>query len=474
MVVSHAIQLAIRAGEMMVLGRILGPRPFSVFAMALVLTEFANTFRDFGLPQATIQRTAINHQQLSGLFWTNVKLNGLLAAFLVLMAPLAAWFFDQPILAATIPILMIGMVASGLANLHVGLLRRQMRFGTMAVMGITGLSAGAIVGIVLAAYGAGFWALVAQNFAILLVRAMFPWLACTWRPAGPSQSHRPSEQTVRAMLSYGHNVALSRVVAFLGHRIAHILAGRMSGAGILGLYQKANQWAALPVLQAFLPVQFVAVASLSRLQHDVPTYRGFMRRATIALYGLSLPALTFLFVEAHNVILVLFGDKWVEAIPIFKALLLASFFNAAHMATSWVYGSEGRTDRQLRWTLVATPVVVAAVIIGAAWGALGMAIGYALAAILLLIPAVQFCLVASPLRFRDFWSPWIRAAAASLVAGAVLHIIRPWLVVEAWIVLRLILSALVFSLCYTAGWLLTTQGRNDVREVVHRFGALWS
>jgi len=375
--VSHAIQLAIRVGEMMVLGRILGPKPFSVFAMALVLTEFANTFRDFGLPLATIQRTAINHQQLSGLFWTNVKLNGLLAAFLALMAPLVAWFFDQPVLAAAIPVLMIGMVASGLANLHIGLLRRQMRFGTIAVMGITGLSTGAIVGILLAVYGAGFWALVAQNLTILLVRAMFPWLACTWRPARPSQSHRPSEQTVRTMLSYGHNVALSRVVAFLGHRIAHVLVGRMSGAGVLGLYQKAQQWATLPVLQVFLPMQFVAVASFSRLQHDVPTYRGFVRRAATMLYGLSLPALTFLFVEAHDAIVFLFGDKWVEAVPIFRALLFASFFNAVHLATRWVYSSEGRTDRQLRWTLIATPIVVAAVIIGATWGARGMAIGYA-------------------------------------------------------------------------------------------------
>ena len=40
----------------------------------------------------------------------------------------------------------------------------------------------------------------------------------------------------------------------------------------------------------------------------------------------SIPFCAFLFVNTNNIVLVLLGDKWMEAVPVMKILVVAGFF----------------------------------------------------------------------------------------------------------------------------------------------------
>src|SRR5687768_9377252 len=53
--VSQAVQFVAGMASMMVLGRVLGPGPFGLLAMAGTLTAFIFAFREFGFGIATVQ-----------------------------------------------------------------------------------------------------------------------------------------------------------------------------------------------------------------------------------------------------------------------------------------------------------------------------------------------------------------------------------------------------------------------------------
>src|SRR5690554_1417054 len=83
-------------GATLVLARLLLPKDFGLFGMVIVITGFLDMFKDMGLSMATVQREDISHAQVSMLFWINAGISTALTAITLALAPLVAWFYDDP------------------------------------------------------------------------------------------------------------------------------------------------------------------------------------------------------------------------------------------------------------------------------------------------------------------------------------------------------------------------------------------
>src|SRR3974390_444941 len=71
-IVSVAMQYgngALQIAAAIILARLLAPDDFGLVAIVTVLTSFASTLIDFGLGDATTQRSKITPSQVSSLFW---------------------------------------------------------------------------------------------------------------------------------------------------------------------------------------------------------------------------------------------------------------------------------------------------------------------------------------------------------------------------------------------------------------------
>ncbi len=474
MLVGRMLHLAIAVGSTMVLARLLAPRDFGLLAMAMVVVAFVRGFGDFGLPMAVVHESQLDHGKLSRLFWINLQLNVLVASGMVLVAPAVAWFFNEQLLVRIILILTVGVFANGLSHVHLGLLRRQMRFTAIAVTEVVSMAAGATTAIALAIMGAGYWALLGQQLVMLVNQAWIPWVAMRWRPTrGGGAAHDQAE--MQTILSYAKQTSGARLIVHLGSGVDRILVGHFLGPSQLGFYQIAHRWSAVPVRQLYLPLLGVAVASFSRLRSDVDKYRSYARKSFLGVFTLSLPALAFLLVCADDVLGLLLGPQWREAVPIFQALLAAVFFSSGTRVTKWVYLAEGQTKRQLTWALISTPVSTIGMLAGLRWGAVGIASGYAVATLLLLVPSVWYCLKTSPLSTSDFWRAYWRPALSALGAAGVLVLLVEVIGGGDILPLRLLwllICAAVYSAVYVSCWLALPGGLQHARELVELYRAV--
>src|SRR5690606_34822185 len=114
------------------------------------------------------------------------------------------------------------------------------------------------------------------------------------------------------------------------------------------LYSRAYGLLVLPGQQVNGPFALVALPALSRLQHDLERYRRYYRRALEFVLFVSAPLMVAMFVLAEEVVLTFFGAQWHGAIPLFRALGPAALMTITNVATTWVFISLGRTDRQLK------------------------------------------------------------------------------------------------------------------------------
>src|SRR6476660_3293564 len=104
---------ALQIAAAVILARLLTPEDFGLVAIVTVLTSFAPLLIDFGLGDATTQRSKITPSQVSSLFWLSTGMGLLVGAVLAACSPLIAWIYREPSLEAIALCCSITMVLSG-------------------------------------------------------------------------------------------------------------------------------------------------------------------------------------------------------------------------------------------------------------------------------------------------------------------------------------------------------------------------
>src|SRR6185437_16973112 len=105
---------------------------------------------DFGLGDATTQRSKITPGQISSLFWITAGVGVAVAVAVAACSPLVAAIYREPRLEPIALCTAITFVLWGLSNQHLALMRRTMQFGRIARIQLLGTLVGNLTGILLA------------------------------------------------------------------------------------------------------------------------------------------------------------------------------------------------------------------------------------------------------------------------------------------------------------------------------------
>ena len=346
-IASQGFKFVASIAATVVLARLLRPADYGLVGMVAVVTGFVTMFKDLGLSAATVQREEITHAQVSTLFWVNVALSVGVAALTAAIAPAVAWFYGEPRLTAITLAYCVGFLFGGLTVQHEALLRRQMRFGVLALAEVAALLASIVVTVLLAWYGAGYWSLVGGHLALSLVYMIGAWAACGWMPGAPERG-----SDVRSMLAFGGNLTGFSIVNYFARNLDNLLIGRFWGSQQLGLYAKAYQLLLLPIDQINSPFTTVAVPALSRLNDAPERYRRAYLRILEKVAMLTMPGIAFMVAVSDWVVLIVLGPQWTEAGRIFAVLGVAALVQPITNTTGWLFITQGRARHMLQWGFV--------------------------------------------------------------------------------------------------------------------------
>ena len=413
-IASHGLKFVLSIGATAVLARLLSPHDYGLIGMVAVFTGFVAMFKDLGLSLATVQRAEISYEQISTLFWVNIALSIGITAIMIMLAPLIGWFYSEPHLVAITIVTAIGFIFGGLAVQHEALLKRQMRFYALSLIALLSMTTGYAVGIVFAWRGAGYWALVFSQLALLASNALGVWLMCRWRPGRPRRN-----SGVRSMLSFGGNVTGYALVNYVSKNCDNLIVGRIFGPQPLGLYSKAAQLLSLPTDQINEPLATVSIPALSRLANAPDRYRQAYLRIMEKVIMLTMPAITLMLATSDWLVRIVLGTQWQYTAKIFVFMSIAGLFQPVAATGGWLLVSQGRVRDMLRWSLINAPISVLSIVAGLPWGVVGVAASWSLGRVLIANPLLYWFVGRSgPVRMSDFYrllAPFTIASSFSLV-----------------------------------------------------------
>lgn len=443
---SQAVRLILQFGSTAVLARLLTPEDYGLIAMVAVVSGFIDVIKDAGLSMATVQRAQITHDQVSTLFWANALLGVLMMFVLAALAPVIAWVYGEPRLVWIALAFALVFVPSGLCAQHMALLRRQMRFTSLAVMDIASMSAGIATAMAMAFLGFGYWSLVGLTAARALVYTALTWIVSGWKPGRPRR-----RAGTRSMLSFGGSMTGFNILNYLTRNADNFVIGTVLGSVPLGYYSRAYNLLLLPIRQINSPISAVALPTLSRLQQDPPRYRRYFLRATSLIALVTMPVVAFVLADTRSVVLTLLGDQWLDVIPIFQWLAPAAAFSAINFIPGWLCISLGRPGRQLRWAIVSAPITVIAFVISVQFGVVAVAASFSLTWGLLFGGFIAYACHGSPVSLADLVRALVPVLVACAVAGtAVLLLSFP--LTHLGPVSKLAVEAVAFGFCYAGVW----------------------
>jgi len=444
----QGINTIVQFGATAVLARLLAPEAFGLVAMVTSLSFLVNVFKDFGVGQAIVQREHLRPRHVHGVFWWSVVASLVTLGVFVVLAPVVVAFYGEPPLLKIAWAIGLATTLQSLAAVPQALLRRRMKFGTIAAQNVLAVLFGAAAAIAVAAIGGGYWALVTQVMVNAAAQLTMLWFASGYVPSAVN-----AWLESWPLLSFGLQNSGARLFSQASRSCDNIIIGKVAGDAILGQYAVAYRILMLPITQFTGPVTQVAIPALSRLQSEPERYRRFYRHALLLVTSVGMPVVVLVTLLIGALIPLFLGEGWDQAVVLFRILSIYAFAGTFNVASGWAFISCGQVTRQLQWTTSFAIVHVLSMLIGSFWGAVGVAVAASLIGAAGMVVGLIYCYRFTIPSFRDFLRSVYRPALASTGAGGLVLVYLAVMNPEGLGAFDIGVTAVVYGIVYALTWI---------------------
>lgn len=341
-----------------VLARMLSQEDFGLVGAVLIFQAFASLLIDSGFSYALIQRKSPTRLDYSTILWFNIGVAVVIYVILWFCAPLIARCFqDDPRLIGLSRVMFLVFIINAAAIVQTNRLVKKMDVRMVAVSNSVGLVAGAAVGITLALYGFGAWAIVWQNIAMTTVKTSILWVTGKWLPM-----MKFSFAALRSYSTVGSGMMFTSFLNTVFQNIYSFFVGNRVGLASLGYYTQGDKWSKMGVtsISQVLTSSFLPV--LSAVQDDPERFRRLCSKMNRFTAYLVFPALIGLIVIAEPVFHLLFGIKWDPSIILFQLLLVRGIFFVLTSLYNNFLLALGRSGVIVKLELLRDTVAIAALV----------------------------------------------------------------------------------------------------------------
>lgn len=354
-----------------ILARLLAPGDYGIIGILAVFICIISVFIDSGFSAALIAKQDRTQEDFSTEFYFNIVVGFLAYAILFAISPLVADFYDNPILSPILKVLGLGVLINSFCVVQSAQFAIRLDFKTPAIINVVVNIFTGIVGIALAYDGWGVWALVFQRIASVTLNAILLWILAGWRP-----TREFSIESFKYQWSYGSKILGSTLIQQVYDNLYPLVIGKFFSPQQLGLYSRAQGFAALPSTNFSSILGSVTFPVLSKINNDLPRLINIYRRMMKTSAFIVFPLMIGLAVVAEPLVKVLLNEQWYECIPYVQLLCFALIWQPLSYIQINVLKVVGRTDVVLKLEVFKRGAGLISIFGAIPFGVTGMCIGF--------------------------------------------------------------------------------------------------
>lgn len=363
-----------------VMARLLSPSDYGITALPAVFMSVAWILQNGGLSDALVRKTNLRDEDLSTAFYYSLIMGGALYLVLFFTAPLISDFYNTPVLIPLLRVTALSFLWGPMNTAQTVILKRKLDFKTPTKISLTTRVFSAIVGIILAYMGYGLWALVVSGVLSSLLTMILNWFAVKWLPKSGW-----NKESFKYLWKYGNKIMASGMLDTLYNNITPIFVAKYYSPVDLGLYNRAQGYAAMPSQQVTGVIQSVTFPVLSKMQNDDQALANNYRRMLRTTAFIVFPFMMMLSALARPLVITLITVKWEACIILLQIICFSMMWYPIHSINLNLLIVKGRSDLFLRLEIIKKVIGVSILVFTLPHGLIIFCIGNILSSMISLI-----------------------------------------------------------------------------------------
>lgn len=323
----------------LILARILDPVVYGIIAIVMVFTNIMQVFIDSGLGNALIQKKDTDSIDFSSVFYFNLLTCLILYAVMFFVAPFIAAFYEMTELTSVIRVLSLSIVVSGIKNVQQAYVSKNLMFKKFFFATIGGTIVAAVVGVIMAVFGFGVWALVAQFLVNNCIDTLILWILVDWRPTREFSISR-----LKVLLSYGWKILVSSLIDVIYTDLRSLVIGKIYTSSDLAFFNRGVQVPNIIVTTVNTSLDSVLLPTMSKVQDDIYRVKTMTRRAIKTSAYVLFPLMMGLAGCSIPLVRLVLTDKWLPCVPFLVIFCFAFMFHPIQAANLNAIKAIGRSD----------------------------------------------------------------------------------------------------------------------------------
>ncbi len=395
------------------LARLLSPKEYDIVAVVMIFITIANVLVQHGFATALIQKKEADSLDYSSVLYAGMLFALIIYVILYALSPYIAGFYKNNTMAAVIRVMSLIIFPGSVISVWNAYISRHMLFRKLCIATLIASLISGAVSVYMAGLGYGVWSLVLQQ--LIYYFALCILLVLSVR-VGIQKSY--SYSRLKEMFGFGSKLLLASLLDNIVNNIHGLFMGKVYTAGVLGLYNRGEQFPKIIVTNLGIAIQSVMLPVMSRQQEDKARLKEYLMRTIKLSTYIVFPMMAGLMASADSLIYVLLGDKWMGAVPYLVLMCVSYACWPLHIANLQAINAIGRSDVFLGLEVVKKGLSIIMLVIGIRYSAVVL--------IMLKVVADILCVAInlSPSKKLYDYSMWsqFRDIAPSLVLSTIMGV----------------------------------------------------
>ena len=329
------------------MARLLSPSDYGITALPAVFLAVAGIFAGAGFGTAMIRKPKLKEEDLSTAFYYSTAV-GIVAYILLFFAsPWIADFYNTPVLKPLIRVTALGFLYGPMGSPQNIILLRRLDFKTPAKISVVCKIVSGIIGITMAYYGYGVWALTISAMLSGIVSLCIKFYIVRWYPKTGW-----SKESFKYLWGFGNKMIISTLIDTLYNNITPIVIGKFYSTADLGVYNRAYGYAKLPSENIHGVISSVSYPVLTKMQDNNEVLAYNYRRMLKTTAFVVFPLMMLLASLAHPLIIVMITAKWEACIILLQILCFSMMWYPIHAINLNLLLVKGRSDWFLKLEVI--------------------------------------------------------------------------------------------------------------------------
>ena len=405
------IGLLLSLATLSIVSRLLTPSEVGIAAIGWAILSIPYALRDLGTMDFIIQRKDLTDAEIRTAATLCMLASILLVGIVLYAAPTLAVAYGEPRVGHFLIVMVFAAMTDAVANPIIGLMRRDLEFQNVVLVNLALSSVTAFTTIGLAFAGYSYMSVA---WAGVLGNAAAAGLAVWFRPN--LRIFRPGISEWREVMGFGLYYCSMATMMRAYEALPYLALGRFLKPADTGYFNRALQTCQLPDKVLLAGITSIAFPTLAAEVREGRQLKPIYLHAIELITAVQWPALMMLAILAPRVVAILFGDQWIETVPLMQIMAIASMVGAVASLNYPMLYALGHPRIAFISTMLSLPLSALVIMLAASQGRTVLA-----ASMFVTIPfnnaiALHFILRSIDLTWRELWHGLRKSALVCLTA----------------------------------------------------------